>query len=131
MPDRSPIVRKAERYAVTRLYVELTRILQDSLCEGVCEIANGECSSLAVIACAVAVGHFEGRPMNATKIALYIDMPRTTALRKLTRLVEQGAIARRGNLYYIAPQRASGLKKLTIDQMVRKVTEAYRALPLV
>jgi hypothetical protein len=129
MPDRTPIVRKAERYAVTRLYVELTRILQDSLCDGVCEAADGECASLSIVACAVAVGHFEGRPMNATKIALYVEMPRTTTLRKLAKLVEYGAVTRQGNAYYLSPRRASGLSKATIDQLIRKITEAYRALP--
>ncbi|MDK3021720.1 helix-turn-helix domain-containing protein [Cupriavidus taiwanensis] len=48
-----------------------------------------------LLLCAVAVGHGEGKPMTAHKLAGYVGMPRPTAVRRLRhleamRLVQRG-----------------------------------------
>jgi DNA-binding transcriptional MocR family regulator len=44
----------------------------------------------------VALGHMERRPFSVSKLAAYLEAPRTTVLRQLDHLVERGVIARRG-----------------------------------
>lgn len=55
-----------------------------------------------VMSC-VFVGHAEGKPMNATKIAHYLNAPRTTVLRKLKELLDAGVLVQRGTYYFLAP----------------------------
>lgn len=72
------IMHRLERLALANAYVALTRVMVDSV--------FGEKPadhSLLLIGSAIMVGHAENKPMNATKIAQYIGMPRSTVIRKL------------------------------------------------
>lgn len=48
----------------------------------------------------VAVGDLEGKPFSVSKIAAYMDVPRTTVRRKLQRLHRWGLLRREGYRYY-------------------------------
>jgi DNA-binding IclR family transcriptional regulator len=45
-----------------------------------------------ILFCAVLIGHAEGRPMTAGKIAAYVGMPRPTAVRRLQEMMGKGII---------------------------------------
>jgi Crp-like helix-turn-helix domain len=73
--------------------------------------------SLLLIGCAIMVGHAEGRPMNTTKIAHYIGLPRTTVIRKLNEFLRSGVIARYGNVYLLSEERAHNQTKYVAEAM--------------
>jgi hypothetical protein len=126
MPGRVPaLANKRERLAITRLYVELSHELRESVFRG--KDGDADVGTLLLVGCAVVVGHAEGRPMNASKIAGYVALPRTTVLRKLNRLMELEAVARRGRNYFVAPQRA-GTLPLDKARIARAIASAFEFL---
>ncbi|MBR0747404.1 helix-turn-helix transcriptional regulator [Bradyrhizobium japonicum] len=60
----------------------------------------------ALVAVAAMLGHAEGRPMNASEIAARLHMPRTSVMRRLKVLLEQGLLQRIEDRYYLEPHRA-------------------------
>jgi len=46
-----------------------------------------------LILIAIALGYMEGRPFTASKLAAYLDTPRTSVLRKLAQLKREGFVA--------------------------------------
>jgi hypothetical protein len=54
---------------------------------------------------AVVLGHAEGRYMTATKISLFLDIPRTTVLRRLDELIDLDWVVKKNSLYYVSPTR--------------------------
>jgi DNA-binding IclR family transcriptional regulator len=84
--------------------------------------------TLLLVACAVVVGHAERRPMNATKISLYVDLPRTTVLRKLEQLIEHGVVVKHGLNYCIAPERAARSSPNYIQRQTRILKSALLEL---
>jgi hypothetical protein len=63
-------------------------------------------ANLALVAVAAMLGHADGRAMNASQIAARLNMPRTSALRRLDALVERGLLKRIEGRYYLEPYRA-------------------------
>lgn len=57
----------------------------------------GECVVEMLVTSAVLVGQFEGRTMNASKIADYVGVARPTVIRKLARMEREGLVFRSGN----------------------------------
>lgn len=103
MPYRKLAHRK-ERLRVYRLTLELTKIMHYSIYDG---MNFGATVDGLFVGCCVGIGHAESRPMTATKIAHYLNMSRTTVLRKLDELIELGAIERIGH-YYVVSERRMG-----------------------
>ena len=52
----------------------------------------------------ITLGHLEGRPFNASNLSEYLDIPRTTVIRKLRWLIAEGFIEQKGHTYYLAPK---------------------------
>jgi DNA-binding IclR family transcriptional regulator len=101
-----------ERLALAKAYIELTRVMVNSV--------FGEKPadhSLLLIGTAIMVGHAENKPMNATKIAQYIGLPRSTVIRKLDQFIRAGVIARHGNVYLLSKQRAQNQTKYVAEAM--------------
>ncbi|UFW91001.1 hypothetical protein BjapCC829_21660 [Bradyrhizobium barranii] len=98
MPAAS-IDKSDARYPLYKIAIEGALLLQRDHYGGAGITAN--VMGMFVGFC-VFIGHAEGRPMNATKIAHYLDMPRTTVLRKLKELLAAKVIVQRGNFYLIA-----------------------------
>ena len=95
------IMHRSERLALAKAYIALTRVMVNSV--------FGEKPpdhSLLLIGSAIMVGHAEDKPMNATKIAQYIGLPRSTVIRKLNQFLRAGVIARQGNVYLLSKERA-------------------------
>ena len=61
----------------------------------------------ALVAVAAMLGHAEGCPMNASEIATRLNMPRTSVIRRLNALLEQGLLRRIKGRYYLEPHRAA------------------------
>jgi len=107
-----PIMHRLERLALARAYIALTRVMVDSVF-GKKPVDH----SLLLIGCAIMVGHAENRPMNATKIAHYIGLPRSTVIRKLKEFLRAGVIARHGNVYLLSEKRAYNQTKYVTEAM--------------
>ena len=71
-------------------------------------------------------------PMNATKIAHYVGLPRSTVVRKLKEFVRVGAITRHGNVYLLSEERAHNQTKYVTDAMriFRTAEESLKAAKL-
>jgi predicted transcriptional regulator len=107
-----PILHRLERLALAKAYIALTRVMVDSV--------FGEKAadhSVLLIGTAIMVGHAENRPLNATKIAHYIGMPRSTVIRKLNEFLRAGVIARQGNVYLLSEERAHNQTKYVTEAM--------------
>lgn len=49
------------------------------------------------------IGTAEGRPMNASKLAQFVGIPRPSVIRKLGELVSAGKVVRQGGGFILAP----------------------------
>jgi hypothetical protein len=125
MPWRK-LDRRKERLVVARLFFELGRVFHEAI-YGDSKPFGASIDGI-MVCCCVAIGHAEGRVMNATKISHYLDMPRTTVLRKLEELMDVGILERTGSYYHISPGRYAD----TIQYLERSehiIAAASKALP--
>jgi hypothetical protein len=76
---------------------------------------------------AVLLGYLEGRPLNAHKIALILNTPRTTVLRKLAWLMKHDLVIKSGGSYIV---NAEVIARHTghIPEIIREVRKAVEAL---
>jgi CRP-like cAMP-binding protein len=103
---------RLERLALARAYISLTRVMVASVFG-----KKAADHSLLLIGSAIMVGHAEDRPMNATKIAHYVGLPRSTVIRKLNEFLRSGVITRRGNVYLLSEERAQNQTKYVTEAM--------------
>lgn len=123
MPHRA-LARRHERLILSRLTIDLGKLIQRRVYG---DGANFAASiDGAFVAVAVSLGHAENKPMNASKIALYLGMPRTTVLRKLAELEELNIIVRKGNTLLLSPQ--VQIDSGEIDKAKRMLFRACAAL---
>jgi CRP-like cAMP-binding protein len=101
------IPRRAERLAIARLLVQLAKGSHAAAFVGTGKPFGAEIDVVFVTAC-VAIGDFEGRPMNTSDISTYIDMPRATVQRKLAELTKRDIITRKGNKYTLSQRLIEG-----------------------
>lgn len=97
------IPRRAERLAISRLLLDLARVFHNKTYEGPGGRPFGAEIDIIFVGACVAIGDLERRPMTASDIATYIDMPRATVQRKLNQLVRRDIIGRAGNKYFMSP----------------------------
>ena len=112
MPRTYSIMHRSERLALANAYIGLTRVMVDSVFG-----KKPADHSLLLIGSAIMVGHAENKPMNATKIAHYIGLPRSTVIRKLNQFLKAGVIARHGNVYLLSIERAHNQTKYVTEAM--------------
>jgi CRP-like cAMP-binding protein len=108
MPWRK-LAHRRERARVYKLMLEMARVMQESAFDG---LSFGSTIDAVFVGCCVGLGHAEDRPMTATKISHYLNMPRTTVLRKLDELIAVNAVKRVGNFYLVADERHSRVQWL-------------------
>lgn len=130
MPWRK-LVRRDDRLRISRLTLDLVRAMHSSLYDGRAHL--GTKVDTLFVACCVGIGHAENRPMTAAKISHFLDMPRTTVLRKLDELMDIGAVERSGNNYYIAPARQDvvdhiGRANVAIVSTAKEIMAAEQAI---
>lgn len=107
-----PIMHRSERLALAKAYIELTRVMVESVFG-----KKPADHSLLLIGSAIMVGHAENRPMNATKISHYVGLPRSTVIRKLNEFVRTGVVVRHGNVYLLSEERAHNRTKYVTKAM--------------
>lgn len=106
-----------ERLFVARFVIDLNR----ELYRGLVGTGDGFARRLdmLMVACAVTIGHAEGRPMTATKVAAYLGLPRMTATRRLGELTKAGAIECRARRYYVSPARIRSADRTTHRRVIK------------
>jgi DNA-binding IclR family transcriptional regulator len=71
----------------------------------------------------------QGKPFSVAKIASYMHVPRTTVIRRLSRLQSWGLIDRRGRSYYLRERTLNSLIGMRSYQQVRRIlSEATKEL---
>jgi hypothetical protein len=105
MPQRQYALR-VQRLAILRMVVGGMLEHRENMF-GTLQLPRGDDDTTVLLFLAVSIGHAEGNPMNATKLAHFIHIPRTTVLRKLDRLIKLGLVVKHdGHSFVIAPHRA-------------------------
>ena len=69
----------------------------------------------------VALGQFEEKPFSVAKIAAYMRVPRTTVMRRLSRLQSWGLIHRQGRHYHMDQKALNSLLGLRSYQHIRRL----------
>jgi biotin operon repressor len=69
----------------------------------------------------IAVGDLDGRPFSVAKIAAYMQMPRTTVIRRLARLQSWGLLDREGRQYYLHEKTLNSLIGMRSYRQVRRI----------
>jgi hypothetical protein len=89
------------RLKAAKLYVDLTRTLKDIAYPPGAKSLRLDIETLLVVI-AVFIGDGDDRPMTATKIAHFTELPRATVYRKLDQLIKLRKIVRVGRRYFYA-----------------------------
>jgi CRP-like cAMP-binding protein len=92
-----------ERLKFARMYLAITHEIRRRIFDN-CKrgnISGVEMEAILVLV-AVFIGDADGRPTNASKIAAYSGLPRSTVYRRLEQLVRLGKVDRVGRRYYLA-----------------------------
>jgi DNA-binding IclR family transcriptional regulator len=69
----------------------------------------------------VALADMEGKPLSVAKIAVYMNVPRTTIIRRLNQLQRWGLIERRRRHYYIQEKTLNSFIGMRSYQQVRSI----------
>jgi len=125
MPHRQfPMAR--ERLLVARTIIEITKVLQRTY-------ANpgeplGATRELLFVGMCVFIGHLENRPMSASKVARFLEIPRTTALRRLHKLIKRGLVRRSGRFYYVNEAELNKRADASIPKVLQAVIQVGEQL---
>ena len=87
-----------ERARVARLVLGLLRTVRNAYTP---ELTLEEASEFLFLMMHLFIGHVQGKPLSASRLARVAEMPRTTVLRRLAALIELGYLERIGNVYYL------------------------------
>jgi hypothetical protein len=115
------VPRRRERLILSDAALKLTRIFNQAVVR-----APARADVVHVIQ-AVYFGHLSGCPMTAHKISMFIDMPRTSVLRRLAVLARNGYVRRQGRYYYVAEARLRN-SPADLDAAIKTVVAAGKAL---
>lgn len=98
-----PLPYGRERAQIARLFLNLTRTSRNAIAP---EMTLYEWGEYVAIGCQVLIGHAQNRPLTASQIARFLEMPRPTVLRRLKILLELGIVARIGTRYCLGSAKA-------------------------
>jgi hypothetical protein len=115
------VPRRHERLILSDVVLKLTRIFNQAVVRVPAQ------ADVVHVAQAVYFGHLSGRPMTAHKISMFIDMPRTSVLRRLAVLSRNGYVRRQGRYYYVADARLRR-SPADLDAAIKSVVAAGKAL---
>jgi predicted transcriptional regulator len=114
------IDKRPQRLILWKMIIELTRAYRG-------QFAGESCLSI-LVCMAVGIGHLEGRPMNASKIANILYAPRTTVLRTLEHLRERGLVVKQKHLYLLHEIEARRVSSSHLPRVIRIVSWASQKL---
>jgi hypothetical protein len=125
---RPIVLRGPERRIVAKTFIDLTRLMRSVVFEDVpVEPADPSSATALLVSAAILIGHVEGRPMNASKLSLYLALPRTTVLRHLRELQRLGVIKNRNGWYELTEERAAASSP-HIPSAIRVLSKACTSL---
>lgn len=110
------------RLSLARLYVETGRAISRNI--GIDQM--GANCDLTLIGAAVLVGHLEGRLPTASTLARYLEMPRTSVLRKLRTLIAMGVVEALPHGEYRLIGAKFGRKTKEVERLARLVDDTYK-----
>jgi hypothetical protein len=124
---KSDMVRVAQdRLALCRMFVDVAR---EAHREYMPKLAFGSRLETLVVGVCVAIGHLDGKPFSAAKLAAFLDCPRTSVIRRLNALAKMEIILRRGTRYYLNEPRVNSDSAIkSHDRARRIVLKAARQL---
>jgi DNA-binding transcriptional ArsR family regulator len=119
---------RRQRLAIARLYIELGRGLHAEL--GFSK-RYGDRPELLPVACAVMVGHLTGMGMSASAIARFLEMPRTSVMRRLEALKRAGVVELKRGTWCIPSKRFNGKGQGTLSAMrvIRQMIKPFSDEP--
>lgn len=112
------IPRREERILIAELALKLMGISRGYIREG-----HAARSDLGLMMAAIILGHFNGQPFTAHKLAMFLDMPRGTVMERLNWLEANGYIERKGRVYCVSQNRLASTNPYAIDDVVRAIIE--------
>jgi hypothetical protein len=115
------VPRRRERLILADVVLKLTRIFNQAVVR-----APAHADVVHVIQ-AVYFGHLSGRPMTAHKISMFINMPRTSVLRRLAFLIRNGYVRKQGKFYYVAEARLRR-SPADLDAAIKTIVAAGKEL---
>jgi hypothetical protein len=116
MPIRETKEFQMARIALCRAYIAFWRLAREPLFYEASAARGSEAVGLVIVGITVLLGDLEGKPMNASKIAAYLNLPRSTVRDKLARLLTLKVIVRSGGNSYVA---APKIRALTRERSAR------------
>jgi biotin operon repressor len=96
-----------QRLVLCRLMFNVMRTLHESYIPA--DEAFGKHLEIVYIGLSLAIGQIEGKPFSVAKVAAYMNVPRTTVVRRLDTLKKWGLIERQGRHYFIRPEKVNSL----------------------
>ena len=120
--DNSHSVRSArQRLVLCRLMIDIMRSLHGAYAPPT-EPFGTRLETFFLGLC-VALGQFEEKPFSVAKIAAYMRVPRTTVIRRLSRLQSWGLIHREGRHYYMDQKALNSLLGLRSYRHIRRLLD--------
>jgi hypothetical protein len=106
------------RLTLCRMFVDVAR---ETHREYMPKLAFGSRLETLVVGVCVAIGHLEGKPFSAAKLAAYLDCPRTSVIRRLDALAKMQIIVRRGTRYYLNEPRVNSDSAIKSHDRIRRI----------
>ena len=82
------------RALIVKLFLQIASSIADAYLN---DQQYGSRADEVILCCCIFLGQAERRPMNASELAAYSGIPRTTVLRKLVSLIALGVISKRSD----------------------------------
>src|SRR5262245_38763089 len=117
-PDMARVLKAKERLTLCRMFVDVAR---EAHFEYMPKLAFCRRLDLLVVGVCVAIGHLDGKPFSATKLAAYLDCPRTSVIRRLDALAKMQIIVRRGTRYFLNEPRVNSDRAIKSHDKVRRI----------
>lgn len=100
------------------MFLESSRVICREYLDG---MRMGRSYEHLCIGICIALGHLEGRPFTAGKIAQYLEVPRTTVLRRVQVLLRRGLIRRVGSYYFLVEERLNRAPALRCHERTSRI----------
>ena len=114
-----------ERARVARLVLNLLRTVRNAYTP---ELTLEEASQFLFLMMHLFIGHVQGRPLSASKLARIAEIPRTTVLRRLARLIELGYLERVGDSYYLTAKSNVPNQRRVLLEHINNIQHAAKEL---
>ena len=115
------IVAARQRLVLCRLMIDIMRNLHGAYAPA-SEPFGSRLETFFIGMC-VALGEFDERPFSVAKIAAYMNVPRTTVIRRLDRLRTWGLVHRQGHRYIMDKKALNSLFGMRSYRHIRRLLD--------